>query len=52
MMETIESKIRIKQMQISVELDPAKKQDLQKQLRKLQLNMEVEQIRKRIEQLG
>jgi hypothetical protein len=52
MMEKIEDKIKIKQMQISVERDPEKKQDLQKQLRKLQLNLEVEQIRKRIEQLG
>ena len=51
-MGTLEDKIKIKQMQISVEHDPAKKQDLQKQLRKLQLNLEIEQIRKRIEQLG
>jgi hypothetical protein len=51
-MGTLENNIKIKQMQISVEHDPEKKQNLQKQLRKLQLNLEIEQIRKRIEQLG
>ena len=50
--ETIEDKIRVKQMQISVEIDPKRKQELQKQLRKLQLQSEIERIRKRIEQLG
>lgn len=51
-MESIEDKIKVKQMQISVEKDMVRKQDLQKQLRKLQLSLEIEQIRKRIEQLG
>lgn len=51
-MESIEDKIRIKQTEISVENDPTSKQRLQKELRKLQLNLEIEQIRKRIEQLG
>lgn len=52
-METsIADKIRVKQMQIQVEHDPMRKQELQKQLRKLQLQNEIEQIRKKIEQLG
>jgi hypothetical protein len=52
-METnLGDKIRIKQTQVSVENDPVRKQELQKQLRKLQLQKEIEQIRKRIEQLG
>ncbi len=51
-MESIEDKIRVKQTQISVEHEPEKKQCLQKKLRKLQLSLEIEQIRKRIEQLG
>lgn len=53
-METIttDDKIRLKQMQISIENDPAHKQELQKGLQKLQLEKEIEQIRKRIEQLG
>lgn len=49
---TTEDKIKIKQTQISVEHDPIRKQEMQKQLRKLQLSLEIEQIRKRIEQLG
>ena len=51
-METIDDKLRIKQIQINVEQDPQRKQDLQKQMRKLQLEKEIEQIRKKIEQLG
>lgn len=53
-METIttDDKIRLKQMQIQIENEPRRKQDLQKQLKKLQLEKEIEQIRKRIEQLG
>jgi hypothetical protein len=50
-METIEGKIRIKQTQLYVENDPMRKQALQKQLQKLQLNLEIENIRKRIQQL-
>jgi hypothetical protein len=45
-------KIKVKQTQVSVENDPVRKQVLQKQLRKLQLQKEIEQIKKRIEQLG
>ena len=52
-METnLEDKIKVKQSQVSVENDPVRKQVLQKQLRKLQLQKEIEQIRKQIEQLG
>jgi hypothetical protein len=51
-METIDDKIKVKQTQVSVENDPIRKQELQKQLRKLQFQKEIEQIRKRIEQLG
>jgi hypothetical protein len=52
-METnLEDKIRVKQTQVSVENDPVRKQVLQQQLRKLQFQKEIEQIKKRIEQLG
>ncbi len=51
MMKTIQDKIQLKQMELNVEKDPLKKQNLQKQLRRLQLEKEIEQIRKRIEQL-
>ena len=51
-METLEDKIRIKQIQINVEQDPQRKQELQKQLRKLQFEKEIDQIKKKIEQLG
>lgn len=51
-MDELADKIRVKQTQVSVENDPVRKQELQKQLRKLQLKKEIEQIRKRIEQLG
>lgn len=51
-METIEGKIRVKQTQLSVEDDPMRKQPLQKQLQKLQLSLEIEKIRTRIQQLG
>ena len=52
MMKTTQDKIQLKQMELNVENDPLKKQNLQKQLRKLQLEKEIEEIRKRIEQLG
>ncbi len=51
-METIDDKIRVKQIQINVERDPNQKQELQKQMKKLQFQHEIEQIRKRIDQLG
>ena len=51
-MDEIDDKIKVKQTQVSVENDPVRKQELQKQLRKLQFQKEIEQIKKRIEQLG
>lgn len=51
-MDELDDKIRVKQTQVSVENDPVRKQELQKQLRKLQLQSEIEQIKKQIEQLG
>jgi hypothetical protein len=51
-MVTSSDKIRVKQMELSVEKDPLKRQELQKALIKLQLHAEIEKIRKRIEQLG
>lgn len=51
-MNTIQDKITITQTQVNVENDPIKKQELQKRLRKLQLQKEIEDIKKRIEQLG
>lgn len=50
-MNTIDDKIRIKKMQIGTETDPVHKQKLHKQLQKLQLQKEIEQIRKKIAQL-
>ena len=51
-MDELDDKIRVKQTQVSVESDPLRKQELQKQLRKLQFQKEIEQIKKRIELLG
>ncbi len=51
-METIDDKIRIKQVELQVENDPLRKQQLQVQLRKLQLKKEIQTIKKKIEQLG
>lgn len=51
-MDSLEDKIKVKQIQVSVENDPNRKQELLLQLRKLQLQKEIEQIKKRIEQLG
>lgn len=50
--ETTADKIKIVTTRIQVERDPTKKQELQKQLRVLQYQKEIEDIRKRIEQLG
>ena len=52
MMKTTQDKIKLKQLELNVENDPLKKQNLQKQLRRLQLEKEIEEIRKRIEQLS
>ena len=52
MMKTTQDKIQLKQLELNVENDPLMKQNLQKQLRRLQLEKEIEEIRKRIEQLS
>ncbi|UEG50311.1 hypothetical protein LK994_02330 [Ferruginibacter lapsinanis] len=44
--------IRIKTMQAQAEQDPVKKQETNKQLQILRLKKEIEDIRKRIEQLS
>ena len=49
---TIDNKIRMKQLQIQIENDPTEKQELNKQLRKLQLQKEIEMIKIKIEQLS
>ena len=51
-MEKILAKIRVKQVEVQVEQDPHKKQILQKQLKKLFFEKEIEEMKKRIEQLG
>ena len=51
-MNELENKIRVKQLEIQVEQDPTKKQELNKQLRVLQLNKEIETIKMRIQQIG
>jgi hypothetical protein len=51
-MKTTQDKIQLKQLELNVENDPLKKQNLLKQLRRLQLEKEIEEIRKRIEQLS
>jgi len=51
-MNTIQDKIQIIQMEINVESNPERKKEMQKQLQKLQLQKEIETIRRKIEQLG
>ena len=51
-MDNIDEKIRIKQMEISIEDNPDRKSELQKQISKLQLHKEIAVIRKKIEQLS
>lgn len=51
MMNTTEDKIRIKQMEISVEENPERKAELHTQMTKLQFEKEIAVIRKKIEQL-
>lgn len=51
-MNSIQDKIVVTQTQVNVESDPLRKQELQNRLRKLQLQKEIEDIRKRIEQIG
>lgn len=52
MMNTIEDKIRLKQMEISIEENPERKAELHTQMTKLQFQKEIAVIRKKIEQLG
>ena len=44
MATSIADKIRVKQLQVSLEQDPQKKQELQKQLTKLRLRLELEKL--------
>jgi len=50
--QELDNEITVKQTQIRVELDPKKKVEFQKQLHKLQLKKEIEDIRKKISQLS
>ena len=50
-MKNIEDKIRIKQIEISVEVNPVRKAELHTQMTKLQFEKEIAVIRKKIEQL-
>jgi hypothetical protein len=45
MATSIADKIRVKQLQVSTEQDPQKKQLLQKQLTKLRLKQELEKLK-------
>jgi citrate lyase alpha subunit len=49
---TIEDRIKVVQLQLNVESNPERKKGMQKQLQKLQLQKEIETIRRKIEQLG
>jgi hypothetical protein len=51
-MDNIDEKIRIKQMEISIEQNPERKAELHNQMTKLQFQKEIAVIRKKIEQLG
>lgn len=51
-MNELDNKIRVKQLEIQVEEDPNHKQELNKQLRALQLRKEIETIKIKIQQLG
>ncbi len=45
MATSLENKIRVKQLQVSTEQDPTKKQELQKQLTRLRLRLELEKLK-------
>jgi len=49
---TIEDRIKVVQLQLNVESNTERKKGMQKQLQKLQLQKEIETIRRKIEQLG
>ncbi|WP_165607918.1 hypothetical protein [Flavobacterium tructae] len=51
-MDNIDEKIRIKQMEISIEENPERKAELHTQMTKLQFQKEIAVIKKKIEQLG
>lgn len=44
MAKTLEDRIRLKRLEISTEQDPDRKQELQKQLTKLNLRLEIEKL--------
>jgi hypothetical protein len=50
--QELDNEITVKQTQIRVELDPKKKAKLQKQLQKLQLKKEINDIKNKIKQLS
>ncbi|WP_282743447.1 hypothetical protein [Flavobacterium sp. XS2P24] len=49
---TIDDRIKVVRLQLSVETDPERKKEMQKKLQKLLLQKEIETIRRKIEQLG
>jgi len=49
--DTINAKIAVKQKQIQVEVDPDRKRKLQDKLQELNLMKDIEEIRRRIEQI-
>ena len=49
--DTINAKIAVKQKQIQVEVDPERKRNLQDKLQELNLLKNIEEIRRRIEQI-
>jgi hypothetical protein len=51
MEKTIDDKIKVLQTKISVEHEPIRKEELNKQLLTLRLRKQIENIQKRIEQL-
>ena len=51
-MNKLTDKIRVKQLEIQVEQDPKRKEELNKQLRVLQLRQEIEKINMKIAQIS
>ena len=49
---TIDDRIKVVRLQLSVETDPERKKEMQKKLQKMLLQKEIETIRRKIEQLG
>ena len=50
-MNELDNKIKVKQLEIQIEQDPISKQELNKQLRVLQLRKEIETIKFKIKQI-